>query len=54
VTSAAAAVPGQSNGQDFQDDLFTIFHTLADGNTAIGSESQRRNFQKVYVLLWVV
>lgn len=54
ITDASAAVPGNSANQNFQDDLFTIFHTLTQNNTILPDDSETRNFQKIYVLLWVV
>lgn len=54
-----AMVPGSMVNQDLQDELWTIFHTRASGNeitpaSNITLENATRNFQKIYVLLWVL
>jgi hypothetical protein len=47
-------VPGATGNENYQDELFVLLNTLCEGNTAVTSQDQYRNFQKVYVLLWVV
>jgi hypothetical protein len=59
IGSGTAMVPGVSANQDLQDELWTIFHTRASGNETtpasnIQLENATRNFQKIYVLLWVL
>jgi len=46
-----------SEGINDQDDLFIVFNSWCSGTNAVTDmweERQRRNFQKIYVLLWVM